>query len=101
MVRTTVNCTDYVPLGSVHWVEQTEQGLVLGVGDEKVRVDVLFPDVLRLKISQGGSFDESPTFAACFEVPPPPPFEVRDAPEEVVLETARLRLRISKREFAM
>jgi alpha-glucosidase len=101
MVRTAFNCTDYVPLGSVDWIEQTERGLLLGVGEEKVRVDVLFPDVLRLKISQAGSFDESPTFAACFEMPAPPPFEIRDAPGEVVLETARVRLRISKRPFAM
>ncbi len=101
MVRTTVNCADYVSLGNVDWIERTERGLLLGVGEEKARVDVLFPDVLRLKISQAGIFDESPTFAACFEVPAPPAFQIRDTPLEVVLETARLRLRISKRPFAM
>lgn len=101
MVRTTINCADYVPLGCVDWVEQTERGLLLGVGEEKVRVDVLFPDLLRVKISQGSSFDESPTFAACFEMPAPPPFEIIDAPDEVVVATSRVRLRISKRQFAM
>ncbi|MDC0740650.1 glycoside hydrolase family 31 protein [Polyangium mundeleinium] len=101
MVRKTIDCTDYVPLGDVDWVEQTERGLLLGVGEEKVRIDVLSPDVLRLKISQAGSFDESPTFAACFEMPAPPPFEVKDTPDEILVETARIRLRISKRPFAM
>ncbi|MDI1479319.1 glycoside hydrolase family 31 protein [Polyangium sp. y55x31] len=101
MVRTTIDCTDYAPLGDVDWIEQTERGLLLGVGEEKVRVDVLFPDVLRLKISQAGSFDESPTFATCFEMPAPPPFEVRETPDEIVVATARIRLRISKRPFAM
>ncbi len=101
MVRTTVNCTEYVPLGNVDWIERTERGLLLGVGGEKVRVDVLFPDVLRLKISQGGTFDESPTFAACFEMPAPPPFEVKDGPDAIVVETARMRLHVSKRPFAM
>ena len=101
MAQPTINCTDYVPLGSVDWIEQTERGILLGVGQEKLRVDVLFPDVLRLKISQAGAFDESPTYAACFEMPAPSPFTLSDTPEEVVLETARLRLRISKQPFAM
>jgi alpha-glucosidase len=101
MVRTTVNCTDYVPLGDVDWIEQTDRGLLLGVGDERVRVDVLFPDLLRLKISQGGAFDETPTFAACFEMPAPPSFAIKDSPEKVVLETDRVHLHISKQPFAM
>ncbi len=101
MVRMAINCTDYVPLGDVDRIEQTERGLLLGVGQERVRIDVLFPDVLRLKISQAGSFDESPTFAASFEMPTPTPFTVTDTPDVVIVETARLRLRISKQPFAM
>jgi alpha-glucosidase len=101
MARTSINCADYEPLGDVGSIERTERGLLLGVGEERVRVDVLLPDLLRLKISQAGSFDESPTFAASFEVPAPPRFEVSDAPDEITLETASIRLRISKRPFAL
>ncbi|APR79123.1 Alpha-glucosidase [Minicystis rosea] len=100
-MRTAINCADHVPLGGVDWVEKTERGLLLGVGDERVRVDVLLPDVVRMKISQGGSFDESPTFAACFDMPPPTSFTVRESARELVLETARLWLRIAKRTFAV
>jgi alpha-glucosidase len=32
-------------------------------GRERLRVDVIRPDVVRLKISRGGVFDEAPTFA--------------------------------------
>jgi len=101
MARASIKCTDFAPLGCVDWIERTERGLLLGVGEEKARVDVLLADVVRLKISQGGVFDESPTFAACFEMPARVAFEVEDSPEEVVLRTSRVRLRISKKPFAM
>jgi alpha-glucosidase len=34
-------------------------------GRERLRVDVLREDVIRLKISRRGVFDETPTFAVC------------------------------------
>ena len=37
--------------------------LALDGGDERLRVEVLRADILRLKISRGGRFDEQPTLA--------------------------------------
>ena len=52
-------CTDqYAPLGDVGAIEETPSGLRADVGEERLCVDVLGPDLLRLKISQGGRFDE-------------------------------------------
>src|SRR5262245_53868618 len=101
MAPATIDCTDYTPLGSVGSIERTERGLLLGVGEERVRLDALLPDLLRLKISQDGHFDQSPTFAACFAMPEPPSFEVKDGPDAIVLDTACLSLRIHKRPFAL
>ena len=91
----------YIPLGDVAFVEKTAHGLLLGVGDEKFRADVLRPDLLRLKISQAGHFDESPTFATSFRMPEAPPFEVIEGEAEITLDTGRVRLVISKRPFAL
>jgi alpha-glucosidase len=96
-----IDCRYHAPLGNVGSVTRTERGIVLDVGDEKFRADVILPGVLRLKISQAGRFDESPTFAASFDAPETPRFEVEDGPEEVVLETDAMRLHVSKRPFAL
>lgn len=91
----------FSPLGEVVSVEKTTNGIVLGVGEEKFRADVLRPDLLRLKISQAGRFDESPTFAASFEAPPPPPFRVTETDQAITLDTGPVRLVVTRRPFAL
>ena len=59
-------------------VEKTARGVLVGAGEEKFRADVIRPNLLRLKISQAGQFDESPTFAASFQMPDPAPFRVTE-----------------------
>ena len=101
MARPLIDGKYFVPLGDVGSLKRTERGIILNVGEEKFRVDLLLPDVVRLKFSQGGYFDENPTFAASFEPPEPPPFELDDGPDEIVLQSESLRLHISKRPFAV
>jgi alpha-glucosidase len=48
-------------------VEQTERGLLAALHGEQLRIDVVRDDVVRVKISRGGVFDESPTFAVCVD----------------------------------
>src|SRR3954452_20829719 len=91
----------FSPLGDVRSVQETDRGLLLEVGDEKFRVDVVRPDLLRLKISQAGHFDESPTFDASFQMPASSAFRITDRPDAVTLETDRLRLVIRKAPFAL
>ncbi len=91
----------FIPLGDVTFVEKTSQGVLLGVGEEKFRADVLRPDLLRLKISQAGQFDENPTFAASFSAPEPPPFQVTEADGTITLDTGRVRLVVQRRPFSL
>jgi alpha-glucosidase len=44
-------------------VRETGRGLLADVHGESLRVDVVRDDVVRVSISRGGVFDESPTFA--------------------------------------
>ncbi len=46
-------------------VEETSRGLIAGVHGERLRLDLVRDDVVRVKISRGGVFDELPTFAVC------------------------------------
>jgi alpha-glucosidase len=55
----------YLRFERVDAVEETDRGLLAPLHGERLRVDVVAPDVVRLKISRGGTFDESPTFAVC------------------------------------
>src|SRR5665811_338176 len=48
-------------------VEATDRGLAAQVHGERLRVDLVRADIVRVKISRGGVFDESPTFAVCVD----------------------------------
>jgi alpha-glucosidase len=96
-----VESTRFSPLGDVVFVEKNDGGMLVGVGDEKFRVDVLRPDLLRLKISQAGQFDENPTFAACFQTSGAPPFRVVESDTTITLDTGRMRLVVTRKPFAL
>src|ERR1041384_6892848 len=91
----------YAPLGSASALTRTERGLVLNVGEERFRAEVVRADVLKLAISQGGKFDEQPTFAVVDSPREAVPFEIEDGAEQVVLRTSALTLSISKRAFGL
>lgn len=92
MTRSGVQSTHFVPLGAVGRVTRDERSVLIALGDVFLRVDVIRSDILRLKISQAGRFDEAPTFAAAFAMPPPVRFELRESPERVEVATERLTL---------
>ncbi len=48
-------------------VEETDRGLLATLHGERLRVDFVRADVVRVKISRGGVFDEAPTFAVCVD----------------------------------
>ncbi len=54
---------DFIRLERVRDIEQTAHGLTAALDVERLRIDVVAEDVLRVKISRGGTFDETPTFA--------------------------------------
>jgi alpha-glucosidase len=58
----------YVRFESASAVEETERGLRAALGRERLRVDVIRDDVVRFKVSRGGTFDETPTFAVCADL---------------------------------
>ena len=48
-------------------IETTERGLEAALHGERLRIEPVRDDVVRMKISRGGVFDEAPTFAVCVD----------------------------------
>ncbi|CAA9499833.1 MAG: GH31 [uncultured Solirubrobacteraceae bacterium] len=82
-----IDTARYLRFERVDAVEETARGLLADLHGEQLRVDLVRPDVVRLKLSRGGAFDESPTFAVCVD-----PLEA-DVPFEVEREEGVVRLR--------
>jgi alpha-glucosidase len=75
---------NYIRYRIVDEVASTEHGVLARLHGEQLRIDVVRGDVVRIKISRAGGFDESPTFAVCVDpLADPVPFTV-DRDEGVV-----------------
>jgi alpha-glucosidase len=85
-----INTDNYIRWERVDSVQQTATGILAELHRELLRIDVVRTDVLRIKISRGGVFDESPTFAVCVDplASSPVEFRVEQGPERVQLITA-------------
>ena len=83
----------------VDTVEETDRGVVANLHGERLRIDVVRDDVVRLKISRGGAFDEAPTFAVVGE-PGPASFSVEFG-EVVRVRTAALVVTLGLEPFAL
>ena len=78
----------YIRFERVDSVAETRSGLLAQLHREQLKIDIVSHDVIRLKISRGGVFDESPTFAVCVDpLASPAPFTVDPLADRVLLIT--------------
>ncbi len=83
----------YLRPTTVEDVEEVGTGLEARLGVERLRIEPVRADVVRIKVSRGGVFDEEPTYAVCVDpLADQPAFEVRrdDAAHTVELTTTAL-----------
>ena len=81
-----VDADDYLNFERIDSVTETEHGLLAALHRERLRIDLIRDDIVRVKISRGGVFDESPTFAVCVDpLAEPVDFEVERADDVVRL----------------
>jgi alpha-glucosidase len=82
---------NFIRYRHVDSVAETDRGLLAELHGEQLRIDVVRADVLRLKISRAGRFDDSPTFAVCVNpLADEVPFTVERGDGVVRLATAAL-----------
>ena len=101
-----INTEKYLKLTTVDSVVATERGLLAQLHGESLRIDVLASDVIRVKISRGGTFDEAPSHALTPEVAARGalpdqvvPFEFKLNDNEAVIVTADLRVVVGLNPF--
>ncbi len=83
----------YLRFERVDDVTRTDRGILARLHGERLRVDVVRADVVRLKISRDGVFDESPTYAVCVDpLAEPIDFEVVRDDDAVRVVTSGLVL---------
>lgn len=97
-----------IALRSVTNLIQSKDGVEANLGHEKLRIDVIKSDVLRVKISRGGVFDESPSYALAIDPIAEAntlgfdrSFSVEHNTEKATLSTADLRLEIQLQDFSI
>ena len=97
-----INTQFFHPIPNVSGVQQTPRGVELTVGTERVAIDVVRDDIVRLRLSTGGSFDENPTFAACFKWPEATPlFSVEEQDDKVILKTDKIHVVVDRNPFSL
>src|SRR5438309_8325807 len=79
-----INTANYVRFERVTSVTEAERGLLAELHGERLRIDLVREDVVRVKISRGGVFDESPTFAVSVEPLSSPVKMTFEAADDVV-----------------
>ena len=93
------------PFTRVTAVSRTARGVELEIDPafrERLRIDVLRDDVIRLKMSRGRVFDETPTFAVAADLETEKPdFDVEETDGFVRVRTARMALTVSKETFGI
>ncbi|GAA2731239.1 glycoside hydrolase family 31 protein [Pedococcus aerophilus] len=81
----------FIRFEKVGTVTGTDRGLLAEVESEQLRVDLVSDDVVRVKMSRGGVFDESPTFAVCVDpMAGPVEFALARDEERVTLTTSAM-----------
>lgn len=98
--------SSFIQLKSVTNVQRTERGLLANLEHELLRIDVINQGLLRIKISRGGVFDESPSFAIAADPlllwaePWHFAFQLDVTSEQATLTTSDLRLTVQLQRFA-
>jgi alpha-glucosidase len=91
----------YIKLEKVDHFTKTRKGLLINVDDEKVKIDFIFDDVVRIKVSKGGVFDASPTFAIPNDEFGEPKFSFVENKKKLQLKSAELTVEIGINPFSI
>lgn len=77
-------------------ITPSERGIILSLGAERLHIDAIRPDIVRMAISRQGQLADRPTPAVSAALPAPPFFEVTETDTAVSFATAEVQLRIER-----
>ena len=85
----------YIRFERVDSVTGTGSGLLAELHGEQLKIDIVSHDLVRIKISRGGVFDDSPTFAACVDpLGSPAPFTIEHLADRSLLITESMTVTV-------
>ncbi len=97
-----VEMAGFVRFERVDRVERTSHGLLAHLHGERLAIELVRSDVVRLRISRGGVFDPTPTHAVCVDpLGTDVPCEVAEAGDVVRLRTAALVVSLWREPFRL
>ncbi len=91
----------FMPVEKASELRPRPSGAELSIDDEFLRVEFIFPDVVRLSVSRGGVFDPRPTGAVVSDDFGPVSFTCEETPDSFVLESTTLRVEIGRAPFCI
>ncbi len=93
----------FMPLTRLGAVQVCERGIIAALEHEWLRVEFIRADIVRFKISRGGRFDETPTYAVCVDLAhePIPAFSVTETETQVIARSAQLEVIVEREPFAL
>lgn len=101
-MATSIDTQYFTRLERVSAYSRTDRGILATVDRETLRVDVVRDDIMRVKISRAGIFDETPTFAVSADLADAhAAFEIAEDAQALRVRTARMTLTIWKAPFAL
>ncbi|MEI7772260.1 MAG: glycoside hydrolase family 31 protein [Chloroflexales bacterium] len=95
-----IDTTYFTRLERVTGVARIARGILAEVDHELLRVEVIRDDIVRIKISRGGRFDEDPTFAVCADLTSlTSAFSVEEDAQAVRVRTPQMAVTIARSPF--
>jgi alpha-glucosidase len=103
LMTETIDTSFFTPLQLATAWARTERGIQVSVDHMSLQVDILRPDLLRLRMQrQGDDFDDHPTYAVSADLNGlKAPFELHEDSGRITLTTDRLSLIISLSPFRL
>lgn len=92
----------FLSFSSVSNVSINDRGLEADFGGERLRIQFIREDLIRIKVSRGGFFDELPTYALCVDpLDQTVSFEAAETAKTVTLTTTKIKVELQLSPFAI
>jgi alpha-glucosidase len=92
----TLGFSQWQSIGTVGRFEKTPTGIILNAEPAIVRISVIQPDLIRIRMTKDGLFTPDSSWAVIALSNPTPEFTLDETAPEIILKTSKLSLHISK-----
>ncbi len=93
---------DYlIALEHVHFLKIIPGGVLLKIDDERCEIIFLNDDLIKIRISQGGQFEEKPSEACISPQTPLKKVKIEETKNSITLKSSALKIAVNKKPFSI